>query len=365
MIDWTRPNLRRETPRDFAVGFVFFAAAFAVRYLADEVLKGLPFVTFTLAVLFTAYFGGWRVAVFVAIASFLSAWYFFLEPRDSWTLMWPQGPLALGFFTIVCASQIVLVAMLVESLRRRDAKRMELERQRALQQTLFQELQHRVANGMQLISSILSLQARLLTPQSEAKVAIDAAASRLSTLARVHRRLHDPSLGGQGIGPALKDLAQDVLAAAGRSDVAIEVEAPSVAIAPAAGTSLAMVVAEATTNSLKHAFVGREGGTLAIRLRNEGAKWDLRVRDDGPGFGNAGQSHEKSLGLMIIRSMANRLGGEVEFANGAGGGAELCLRFPDPSQRRDEAPSQPVEQPARRSTDRERAPQAEPRSEQA
>ncbi|MDB5315675.1 MAG: two-component sensor histidine kinase [Rhodospirillales bacterium] len=365
MFDVTRPNLRRETPRDYALGAVFLAAAFVVRYAADDMLSGVPFVTFILAVLFTAYFAGWRSSIGVAAASFLSAWYFFLEPRGSWVLQWPHGALALGFFTIISASQIGLVAMLVESLRRRDAKRMELESHRRIQQALFQELQHRVANGMQLISSILLLQGRLLAPASEAKEAIDAAAVRLATLARVHRRLNDPSLGAEGIGTALKELAEDVLAAAGRRDVEVTVAAPALAIKPAAGTSLAMVVAEATTNALKHAFAGRQGGTLDVRLQALPGAWQLTVTDNGPGYGGAVPGKTDSLGLLIIRSMASRLGGKVEFLNAPSGGAQLSLRFPDPTGDMDALPSQPVEQPARRSTDRQRAREPQPSTEQA
>ncbi|MES2713451.1 MAG: ATP-binding protein [Pseudomonadota bacterium] len=365
MPDWVRPNLRRETLRDYTLGFALFAAAFGVRYFGETLLDGLPFITFILAVLFTAYFGGWRAACPVAVASLLSAWYFFLEPRGSFALVWPQKPLALLFFATVCVSQIGLVAMLVESLRRRDVKGQELERQRQLQQILFQELQHRVANGMQMISSILSLQGRLLAPQSEGKAAIDAASMRLSTLARVHRRLHDPALGGEGIGTALKEITGDVLAAAGRQDVKLTVEAPVVDIGPAAGTSLAMVVAEVTTNALKHAFEGRTDGTLEVKLRQIGAEWLLTVTDNGPGFPVDRTPDRSSLGLMIVRSMASRLHGEVEFTHAEGGGACVRLRFPDPSTLRETPASNQAQHPARRSTDRERANEAQASPEQA
>lgn len=350
MIDWTRPNLRRETLSDYGTGALFFAAAFALRFFAADALADLPFILFILAVLFSAYFGGWRVATLVATASFFSAWYFFLQPFGSWALIWPD-PIGLFLFAVVCGSQIGLVAMLVESLRRRDAKRQQLEEQKALEQTLFQELQHRVANGMQLISGILSLQARVLAPQSEAKAAIDAAAARLSTLARVHRRLHDPALGNEGIGVALREITQDILEAAGRQDVTVTVEAPGVATSPAAGTSLAMVVAEATANALKHAFAGRSGGRLDVKLRPQAADWLLTITDDGPGYPAGQGPNENSLGLMIVRSMATRLGGRVEFSNAETGGARMTLRFPDPANRQEPRPSDPAQQYGRRRAD--------------
>ncbi|MDB5381013.1 MAG: Histidine kinase, gyrase and HSP90-like ATPase, partial [Rhodospirillales bacterium] len=101
------------------------------------------------------------------------------------------------------------------------------------------------------------------------------------------------------------------------------------------------------------------------RLQAHPGAWQLTVTDDGPGFGGIVPDKSDSLGLLIIRSMASRLGGEAEFINAPSGGAQLLLRFPDPTGDSDVVPLQTVEQPTRRSTDRQRAREPQPSTEQA
>lgn len=317
--------LRRYPLAGLAFGAFCFAVAFELRYWAGDVMGNLPFVTFFLACLATTVVAGWRPAAVVIAASFLASWYFFVPPYGSWTLPWPQGWIAMGFFLAVAVTETVVFAFLHRALEQLARERERVEALLHHQRHLYHELQHRVANGIQSLASILSIQAATIADAEDAEQALNDAAQRLRGVAAVHRRLHDPELAGAGFGTVLEGLARDMLDNAGMRDVTLDM---SVTVPPPdqdSATTLAMVALEACSNAIKHAFA--EGGTghLRITLHPEGDRLVLAVRDDGPGPGPA---REGSLGMTIMQGFAQRLGGEVALGHAAEGGALLRLTMP-------------------------------------
>jgi two-component sensor histidine kinase len=303
--------------------------AFLARYHFAEAMAGLPFVTFFLAVLLTSFLGGWRPATAVAAASLLAAAYWFLPPHGQWKFAWPQDAVALGFFVLVAGSQIMLVHRLTGALARLEWKRAQIEAMRASEQLMFSELQHRVANGIQLVASLLSLEASRVETAEDARTVLDDAVSRLSIVATIHRRLHDPDLGEAGFEKALESLARDILSAAGRQDVELVVRAPRLAITPADATSLSMIVAEGVTNAIKHAFAGRAAGRIDIRFGADATgERRLTLHDDGPGFAGLPDQDGESLGVLVMGSMARRLGGWLVLGNAPEGGALVTVVMP-------------------------------------
>lgn len=315
----------------WAVGAVAFAVAFLGRYHFSEAMAGLPFVTFFLAVLLTSFVGGWMPATAVAAASLAAAAYFFLPPDGQWTFNEPRDAVAIGFFVLVAASQIALVHRLTKALARLEWKRAQMEAMRASERLMFSELQHRVANGIQLVASLLSLEAKRVQTAEDAAAALDDAVTRLSIVATIHRRLHDPALGEAGFEKALENLARDILCAAGREGIEVLVRAPRLAITPGDATWLSMIVAEAVTNAIKHAFADREAGRIEIRFESDAAgERRLTLRDDGPGFAAPPDPGGDSLGILVMSSMAQRLGGRLELGNAPEGGALVTVVMPAP-----------------------------------
>lgn len=310
-------------------GATALAAAFLARYHLTEAMGGLPFVTFFLAVILTSLLGGWKPATAVAAASLLLAIYFFLGPQPGWHLRWPDGYVAAGFFLLVSGSQILLVHVLMDAVRRLDAKRQQIEALRQSEKLMFSELQHRVANGIQLVASLLSIEAGRIETAEDAAGALDEAVSRLSMVATVHRRLHDPRVCELGLEGAFAKLAREILKAAGREDVVVSVSAPQDTVSPADATSLAMILAEAVTNAVKHAFARRPNGRLDIRSTTDAAGVrTFVIRDDGPGFRGLEVEDEENLGLLVMRSMAQRLGGRLEVGDAPEGGAQVAVIIP-------------------------------------
>ncbi len=322
-------DLDRKPLIGWLVGAAAFAAAFLARYHFSVAMEGLPFVTFFLAVLVTSFFGGWIPATAVAAASLIAADYYFLPPFGSWKLDWPRTVVALGFFVLVAGSQIALVHRLTKALRRLEWKRAQMESLQASERLMFSELQHRVANGIQLVASLLSLEASRVETAEDAVAVLDDAVTRLSIVSTIHRRLHDPALGDAGFEKALETLTRDILSAAGRPGVTVSVQAPRLAITPADATSLSMIVAEAVTNAIKHAFADRETGRIDIRFDSDAAgERRLTLRDDGPGFATLPDQDGDSLGVLVMSSMAQRLGGRLELGNAAQGGAMVTVVMP-------------------------------------
>ncbi len=312
-----------------AFGIVGVLLALWLRYAVEDILRGgLPFVTFIPAVVLTAFVGGTAPAVLSFLASVLLGWYFFLPPAYSFALEWPSGALTIGFFSGVVVLDIYLVRLMVRTAERLQAARARADALAERQRTMFAELQHRVANNMQFVSSLLMLQKRQVAADpASAPAALDEAADRLRTMARIHRRLHDPAAAATGFGQHLREICADLLGATGAGDVAFEVEAPTMDLPVETLITLSLITTEAVTNSLKHAWPGGGRGTIRIALeRPEPGRVALSVSDDGCG---PPAGHDPAggdgLGSRIIRSLVQQLGGELSVA--ADGGTTTRVVF--------------------------------------
>jgi two-component sensor histidine kinase len=308
-----------------AFGMALFAVAFLLRWWGASLMPGLPFVTFFLAVMITAVVAGWKPAVLVAAVSLVAAWYFFLNPEQSFALRWPDGPVALCFFLLVASTQVATVALLQRATAQLGRERAQVLLLLTQQRALYHELQHRVANGIQSAASLLRLQAARIQDATDAEGALHDAAERLGSVAAVHRRLYDPDLAAGGLQQAVTALAQDVLAGAGLAHVSVAARID----APVAGQHeamlLAKIIAEATTNAAKHAFPGRCRGSLRIALAPAGAGRELRIEDDGAGLAGPPRAN---LGVAVMQGLAAQLGGSWRMEQGHEGGARVIVALP-------------------------------------
>ncbi|WP_164867862.1 sensor histidine kinase [Rhodovarius crocodyli] len=317
--------LRQRPLAGYSFGLLCFIVAFAVRYWAGPTMGNLPFVTFFLASLTTTVVAGWRPAVLVIALSFFASWYFFLHPYASFALPWPQGYIALAFFLAVSGTETAVLAFLHRALEQLAQERERVEKLLNHEKHLYHELQHRVANGIQSLASILSIQAATIADAEDAEMALTDAATRLRGVAAVHRQLHDPALATASFGSVLHGLARDMLDNAGLQAVRLDVSVTSPPPDQDSATTLAMVALEATSNAIKHAFAQRDTGQLTITLRREGALLALCVADDGPG---PGPMRDGSLGMTIMEGFAERFGGRVSLTAQPQGGSLLRLEMP-------------------------------------
>jgi two-component sensor histidine kinase len=189
------------------------------------------------------------------------------------------------------------------------------------------ESDHRLMNGLQMVSSLLSLQSRL-AQNAKAAEQLKIAANRVATIGSVHKRLHAlDHVRSVELKHYLEDLCQDmrgILPAEG-GEHNLAVEGIALEVPTAIGIPLGYIVSELVTNSAKHA-----NGKITVRLgMNSDKGYELSVSDDGPGFPKGfDPKKSKGLGMKIVSSLVNQIGGQSLFGpNHSGRGARFTVLF--------------------------------------
>jgi len=223
---------------------------------------------------------------------------------------------------------------LMAELRALRAHEKELLREKAdlleRQDLLAREFEHRLINSLQLITSLLSMQSRA-AGSVEAAAQLAVAAGRVAAFGRVHRRLH--LLDHQrsvDFRQYLHDLCSDLSALLFQDGAAraLVVTGADVKLPTALGIPLGFIVTELITNSVKYAE-----GDISVRLETSAAVHSLSVADDGPGLPTEfDPARGRGLGMKIIRSLVERIGGTLQIARGAGGrGTRIAVAFALPA----------------------------------
>jgi two-component sensor histidine kinase len=305
-------------------------AALGIRLAAVHILpSGFPYVTFFPAVILSSFLFGVRPGLFATVLCGIFSWHFFLS------LTLPLGfridtLLALGFYLLVCGTDIALVHFMQQANYNLGVER---ERGRILaenRETLFRELQHRVSNNIQVVAALISLQ-RGNVADDIARRALDAASSRLNLVGRISRALYDPSGQRLGVRTFIATLTSDILEASGRSDIAIELDVDeAITFNPDTAVPMALILGEAISNALEHGFAGRAEGMIVLRLHpSEEGKILLEVADNGCGLPQDFVPEQSgSLGLRIATALAQQLGGMFSLVPGKNGGTRALLEIP-------------------------------------
>lgn len=279
---------------------------------------GFPYLTFFPAVILTTFVAGLWPGVLCAVLSGVAAWYFFIPPINSFQMTGPTV-LALGFYVFIVTIDIALIHLMSLATDRLNAERRLTSTLYEQQRTMFQELQHRVANNMAFIAAILQLQQRSVPKSGEVAEALDAAIIRIDTMSRIHRRLYDPDTSSRSLQEAFEGLARDLVEISGVPGVEVTVEIAQETLDLPRLITLSQLLAEVVMNSLKHAFVGRPEGHIWISLQRHGdSQFELTVRDDGRGLGAATTKPGAGLGSRIVKNLGAQLGGRVEVTESDG-----------------------------------------------
>lgn len=225
---------------------------------------------------------------------------------------------------------------LAEGFRRSTARLAahEAELRAALEsrELLMAEMHHRVKNNLQIVSSLLNLQSqRIVEPGARAE--FEAARDRVRALATLHRHLYmHPDHETIDLRAFIEELAGQLFQAmeerpGGR--IALLVEAPALRISSDQAVPLALVITEAVTDALNHAFPAGRRGRLEVLLATEAERAHLRIRDDGVAGGPDRPAERRGgLGGQLVRGLARQLGGELRVEAGEDGGRVVSLDFP-------------------------------------
>ncbi|WP_342587195.1 PAS domain-containing protein [Methylobacterium terrae] len=209
--------------------------------------------------------------------------------------------------------------------REKDGLAQDLEaRNRALQAALDQqtallhEVDHRVKNNLQVISSLVLLKARR-TRDLACREALRSMADRIGALATVHRLLYSLSdVALFDLRDFAADFASELEAGLDTDRIALTVDVEAVAVPASMAAPLALLVHELAVNAVRHAFPGERHGRVAITARAEGERLVLEVSDDGVGL-PAEHGNPEGFGRDLVGMLVRQMRGTLAFEDRAPG----------------------------------------------
>jgi two-component sensor histidine kinase len=181
---------------------------------------------------------------------------------------------------------------------------------------LLQELNHRVANSLQIIASVLMQRVR--TAQSEeTRSYLRDAHHRVMSVATLQRQLASTATGEVALRPYFTDLCASIGASMITDPdlLSLTVDVDNSISTADKSVSMGLIVTELVINSLKHAYPGEAKGAIKIGFHSKGDEWVLTVADDGIGIESEHPSGKSGLGTGIVNALAAQLSATVEVTD--------------------------------------------------
>lgn len=224
----------------------------------------------------------------------------------------------LGFFTAIAFIVVVVKESLAQE---RLIKSMLNEKE-----ILLAEVFHRVKNNMNIVTSLLSLK-KNSSDSYEVREALEECRSRVYSMALVHQKVfNSKSIVSLNFNEYAKDLVKDIINSLnGSKTVKTNLDMEDVFLELSNAIPCGLILNELITNSYKHA--GEKGKLIEIDIslkKNEGFN-ELIVKDNGPGIEKGNQNKPNSLGIELIRSLAEQINAEHSFINNSG--LEFRMKF--------------------------------------
>lgn len=233
------------------------------------------------------------------------------------------------FFDLL-ASSFEQVLERAQLRREREQAEIELRASNARLEALLKEVNHRVANNLQMVMSFISLQAKSL-PDGAARETLQKTQQRIATIAQVNRRLYttddvefvamDDYLGGLAA-----DLSESWSTSAARRDITADVE--PIKLSTDKAVALGMIANEWVSNACKYAYGDRADGNIRIVMRETGeGLLELTVEDDGCGMPANGAVRGTGLGTRLIEAIARTHRAQICYGAPASGASGTRARI--------------------------------------
>lgn len=224
----------------------------------------------------------------------------------------------------------IIADVIVNALERKRVNE-ALEASVQEKEVLLREIHHRVKNNLQVIHSLLYLQASAIQDQGclSALEAFRESRDRVKAMATIHDRLYrSANLSSIDFEDYLQVLIADLLGVyGGGGKVRVDLIAEKIHLRIDQAIPCGLIVNELVTNSLKHAFPPGGEGWIQVTLRSRGKDLvELAVRDNGKGIGvDEALKTDLTLGLQLVQDLVDQLGGEMLL--GAEQGSRFTIRF--------------------------------------
>jgi two-component sensor histidine kinase len=228
---------------------------------------------------------------------------------------------------------ITMTVVTVDELRLENAR---LERSLAEKEVLIKELHHRAKNNLQIIASLLRLQAKAATDEKVTAV-LQESQHRLDALAMIHEQLYESANSRQVhlehqanllIANLFTAFGVDSSRISARVAIHARPEGGPLVLDVDQAIPIGLILNELVSNALKHAFPDGRSGLIRVEAQCHEDKVSLAVIDDGVGVPeDLGTRKSKSLGLQIVEILARQLRGTWELKREAG--TMFRLSFPE------------------------------------
>ena len=315
LVLWNR-RLRSRLPLAYAASCALIGVAIGTRLLLGGALEGVPFITIFPAVIIATFLGGLGPGLLAMVLGGAGAWFLlFPEPAPS-ALGGDYRVAPLLVYVLVAGFDCLLIDWLIKGAEQNAAlaSRNEL---------LMRELQHRVKNHVQLVSSLLNIQAS--QAGIGAREALLDASRRVHVVASLYRDLYVPS-DQVGVAEHLRHLCRAAEEGFAHAKITVSVPSDPIAWSMDKVMLVSLIASELMTNAFRHGLA-QGTGTIAVSLRRLDDAFELSVSDTGgrlpPDFDLAMHA---GLGLSIVKRLASEIGGSVRRLDREGAG--FAVTFP-------------------------------------
>lgn len=216
---------------------------------------------------------------------------------------------------------------LSEARQRGERGQLQLEQLIREKDTLLRELQHRVKNNLQMITALIRLEARAL-PDEAIGSSFNRLAGRIEALAVLYRSLSEASDDGVDLGTYLSEIASAVMRAHAVEGIHLDLQVDSWPVSLNVAMPAGLVVNELLTNALKHAFQGRDGGTITLRCVVGPSGCHVVVADDGVGLGpGVTWPTPGRMAALMVKSLVQNANARIEVSSKPGEGLGVTIFF--------------------------------------
>ncbi len=211
------------------------------------------------------------------------------------------------------------------------ANQRELSAMNREKEVLIKEIHHRVKNNLQVISSLLKIQASHLKDE-KAVMALKECQQRVKSIAIVHEKLYQfNNLAEIGLATYVEGLVNHLVMmfAIDPSRINVNFDIPNIPLTIEQAVPCSMIINELVSNALKYAFPDKRKGTITISLKEENDGFvRLIISDDGIGFPrDIDFKNTVSLGMQLVMTFAEQLGGEVTLQSEPERGTTFAIKF--------------------------------------
>jgi len=181
---------------------------------------------------------------------------------------------------------------------------------------LLHEVHHRVKNNLHTVVCLLESQARYL--KDDALAAIQSSAHRIHAMLSIHQKLNlSKEVKAIDMAEYLGDLFNYLEKSFGtQGEICFQLEVTPLKLLLSKAIPIALIINEAVTNSIKHAFPGKGKGIILVRITQRGRAIHILIKDNGIGMEEiSGTAGAASYGLKLMKGLSEDIDGEISFEN--------------------------------------------------